>query len=141
VYSLSSSIHVVFRLTILFPRLAHQIEGISVYPIPLPKHQKTHPEGYLLLLATAKQSANSVTNTLAYTLETFSGALSTTNNSIRRAVQCTRTRCIFVDVAAIVTLALSLGSVDTLLGRQVADGLQKTALADLATGEVVDTIL
>lgn len=74
-------------------------------------------------------------------METFSGALSTTNNSVRRAVQRTSTGRILVDVATIVALALSLGSVDALLGRQVADGLQKTALADLATGEVVDAIL
>lgn len=74
-------------------------------------------------------------------METFSGAFSATNNSVRRAVQRTSTRRVLVDVAAIVALALSLGSVDALLGRQVADGLQKTALADLATGEVVHAIL
>jgi hypothetical protein len=117
---------------------------LKVYPYiqtRYPNTKKHIPRGYLLLLATAKQSTNSVSNTLAYALETFSGALSTTNNSIRRAVQCTSTRCFFVDVAAIVALALSLGSVDALLGRQVADGLQKTALADLAAGKVVYAIL
>lgn len=117
---------------------------MKVYPYiqaHFPNTKKHIPRRHLLLLATAKQPTNSVSYTLAHALETFSGTLSTTNNSIRRAVQCTRTRCFFVDVAAIVTLALSLGSVDTLLGRQVADGLQKTALADLAAGEVVDTIL
>jgi hypothetical protein len=74
-------------------------------------------------------------------LEAFRGALSAANNSVRRAVHRSSTRRILVDVTTIVALALSLGSVDALLRRQVADGLQKTALADLATGKIVDAIL
>jgi hypothetical protein len=67
--------------------------------------------------------------------------LSTTNNSIGSAVHGARTRSILVHVAAIIVLALSLGSVDAFLGSKVADGLEEAALADLAGGEVVNAIL
>lgn len=44
-------------------------------------------------------------------------------------------------VPALVVLALALGTVHALLRCEVTDGLQKTALADLAGDEAVDAIL
>lgn len=46
-----------------------------------------------------------------------------------------------VGVVALVVLALSLGAGHALLGTEVADRLEETALAELAGGEVVDAVL
>lgn len=68
-------------------------------------------------------------------------SLSSTDNSLSCAVHSTGARGILVHVATIVIFALSLGSVEAFLGSQVADGLEKTALANLARGQVVDAVL
>ena len=45
------------------------------------------------------------------------------------------------DVAPVVALALTLSTVGALLGGEVADGLEQTALSELAGCETVDAVL
>lgn len=89
-----------------------------------------HHRKRLLLLATAKQPPNSAAN-----------SLTAIDDSTSCVIHGRRTGDILGCVATLVVFALSLGTVDALLGGHISDGLEETALADLTGGEVVDAVL
>lgn len=85
---------------------------------------------HLLFLATAKQSPNNTAS-----------SLTAIDDGTSCVIHGRRAGNVLRCVATLVVLALSLGAVDALLGGHVSDGLEETALADLACGEVVHAVL
>lgn len=99
----------------------------------------------LLLLGLASTAAKQATDEAASALDALSGlagnGLAALSHTAARLVQRTRAGNSGGHVAALVILALALGAVDALLGDHIANGLEETALADLAGSEVVHAVL
>lgn len=99
----------------------------------------------LLRIGLSSAAAKQATDEAASALDAVGGlagnGLAALSDTAARLVQRTRARDGSGHVAALVVLALALGAVDTLLGNHIANGLEETALTDLAGGEVVHAIL
>lgn len=100
----------------------------------------------LLLLATAKEPTHGTTHTLTpfhhCSADTLA-ALEHTGANLLAALgngvdHCARRPAY---VAAVLAFALALGAVDAFLGKGVTDGLEEAVLANLASDEVVHTVL
>lgn len=94
-----------------------------------------------LLVAAAEHASNVAAGTLDAVSGTVGDALGAVSNTGDGAVHSTSAGDVGGGVTTAVVLALAFGAVDALLGGEVADGLEKTALADLTGGEVVDAVL